>query len=63
MNIQSALVLSVLQKWKAYEWTVQGFGFIRTKIQNVGRIHVWDSRLATPLVSTAHNHPWKLVGG
>jgi hypothetical protein len=60
MNMQSALVLSILQRWSAYEWTVQGFGFIRTKIDTVGRIHVWDSRLATDLVSTAHTHPWHL---
>lgn len=60
MNIESALVLSILEKWRSYEWTVQGFGFIRTKIQNVGRIHVWDSKLTTPRVSTMHTHPWAL---
>lgn len=60
MNIQAALVRAVLEKWRAYEWSVQGFGFLRTKIADVGRIHVWDSRLATPLVSTAHTHPWPL---
>ena len=60
MDMQSALVLSILKSWQAYEWTVQGFGFIRTKIENVGRIHIWDSRLAIDLVSTVHNHPWKL---
>ena len=60
MNIQAALVQSILQQWRSYEWTVQGFGFARTKIANVGRIHVWDSRLAVPLVSTAHTHPWPL---
>lgn len=60
MNIQSALVRSILEQWRSYTWTVQGFGFIRTKIADVGRIHVWDSRLATPLVSTMHTHPWPL---
>jgi hypothetical protein len=60
MNIESALGLSILQQWRSYEWTVQGFGFIRTKIQNVGRIHVWDSKLTTPRVSTMHTHPWAL---
>lgn len=60
MNIQAALVQSILQQWRSYEWTVQGFGFARTKIANVGRIHVWDARLAVPLVSTAHTHPWPL---
>lgn len=60
MNIMSALVRSVLEKHDAYEWTVQGFGFIRTKLADVGRIHVWDSSLAAPKVSTMHAHPWPL---
>jgi hypothetical protein len=60
MNIQSALVLSILKQWRSYEWTVQGFGFIRTKLENVGRIHVWDSSLAVQKVSTMHTHPWPL---
>jgi hypothetical protein len=58
--IQAALVQSILQRWRSYEWTVQGFGFARTKIADVGRIHIWDSRLANELVSTAHTHPWPL---
>jgi hypothetical protein len=58
--INAALVRSILEKWRSFEWTIQGFGFARTKIQSVGRIHVWDSRLATPLVSTMHTHPWPL---
>jgi hypothetical protein len=61
VEMQAALVKSILEKWRAYEWTVQGFGFIRTKIDNIGRIHVWGSRLAVPLVSTAHTHPWPLL--
>lgn len=60
MNIQAALVRAILEKWSAYEWTVQGFGFVRTKIANVGRIHVWDSSLRTPNVSDLHTHPWPL---
>lgn len=60
MNIQSALVKSILEQWRSYTWTVQGFGFIRTKLANVGRIHVWDSSLATHGVSTMHTHPWPL---
>ncbi len=60
MNIQSALVRSILEHWESYEWTVQGFGFIRTKLFDVGRIHVWDSILTVPRVSTLHEHPWPL---
>lgn len=58
--IQQALVRSVLEQWEAYEWTVQGFGFARTKLGGVGRIHIWDQRLAVPIVSTTHTHPWPL---
>src|ERR1700691_1916546 len=46
IDIQAALVRAILEQWKSYQWTVQGFGFIRTKIADIGRIHVWDSRLA-----------------
>lgn len=60
MNIQAALVKSILEQWRSYTWTVQGFGFIRTKIADVGRIHIWDSSLAIARVSTAHTHPWPL---
>ena len=60
MSIQAALVRSILEKWQAYTWTRQGFGFVRTKIADVGRIHVWDARLAVDGVSTAHTHPWLL---
>jgi hypothetical protein len=60
VSIQSALVRSILERFAAYDWTVQGFGFIRTKLADVGRIHVWDSRLATGRVSTMHTHPWPL---
>lgn len=59
-GIRAVLVRSILEQWRSYEWTVQGFGFIRTKLANVGRIHVWDSSLATPRVSTIHTHPWPL---
>lgn len=60
MSIQAALVRSILEQYRSFQWTVQGFGFARTKIADVGRIHVWDARLAVPLVSTMHTHPWAL---
>lgn len=59
-GIRAVLVRSILEQWRSYEWTVQGFGFIRTKLANVGRIHVWDATLATLRVSTIHTHPWPL---
>lgn len=57
-QMRAALVKSILERHLSYEWTQQGFGFFRTKLQGVGRIHVWDERVATPLVSTMHTHPW-----
>lgn len=60
MNMQAALIKSILEKYRSYEWTVQGFGMVRTKIYDIGRIHVWDSRLRVPLVSDVHAHPWPL---
>ena len=60
MNIQAALVRSILEQWPSYTWTVQGLGMLRTKIADVGRIHVWDSSLRVPQVSDAHSHPWDL---
>lgn len=60
MNMQAALIKSILEQWRAYEWTVQGFGMVRTKLYDVGRIHVWDSRVRVPLVSDVHAHPWPL---
>lgn len=60
MNMQAALIKSILERWEAYQWTVQGFGMVRTKIYDIGRIHIWDVRLRDPLVSDVHAHPWPL---
>jgi hypothetical protein len=60
MNIQSALVRSILEQWKSYHWTVQGFGMVRTKLADAGRIHIWYGGLRVPEVSDVHAHPWEL---
>jgi len=60
MIMTRALVRDVLEHWKAHSWTIQGFGFARVKLGSAGRVHVWDSRLVVPLVSTTHTHPWPL---
>ena len=43
-----------------YEWSIQGFGMLRTWINPDGieRLHIWDTDLANSEVSTIHNHPW-----
>ncbi len=40
----------------AADWTAQGFGFLRLKINDHMRLHVWDSRLRQPGVSDIHDH-------
>lgn len=45
------------------EWTVQGFGFLRTYFgppdaPKKFRLNLWDSDLTIPNVSTIHDHPW-----
>jgi hypothetical protein len=43
-----------------HEWTLQGFGMLRTYLDpdEVERLHIWDLGVAVPDVSTLHNHPW-----
>lgn len=42
------------------EWSVQGFGMLRTYIGQGRRfrLNVWHSELAVPNVSLIHDHPW-----
>lgn len=40
----------------AKNWTVQGFGFMRLKIDESTRIHIWDARLREAGVSDIHDH-------
>lgn len=37
-------------------WTVQGFGFMRLRIYDNLRLHIWDSRLRCLGVSDVHDH-------
>lgn len=37
-------------------WTAQGFGFLRLKINDSLRIHVWDQRLRIAGASDIHDH-------
>jgi hypothetical protein len=55
-----ALIRPILEAPLYYEWTVQGFGMLRTYIDRdkVWRLNVWNKALAVPNVSTIHNHPW-----
>ena len=40
----------------AEDWTMQGFGFLRLRISDRMRLHVWDGRLRQTGVSDIHDH-------
>jgi hypothetical protein len=60
-SVTRELVRKILERAQHYDWTLQGFGWLRCYLGKVGRIHVWDSRYRTPNVSMIHNHPWPLA--
>lgn len=54
------LVKAVLVNADRFEWSLQGFGMLRTYLddeRNV-RLHVWDHRFRTEAVDSIHTHPW-----
>lgn len=57
---QRAFVRRILNRPEEYSWTVQGFGMIRTYLDNAKRwrLNIWDDRLMVPNVSLIHDHPW-----
>lgn len=44
-------------------WTVQGFGMVRTYLDGDQRwrLNIWDERLATMGANRIHDHPWDFV--
>lgn len=42
------------------DWTVQGFGMLRTYLDKDKRfrLNIWDVALSVPNVSLIHDHPW-----
>lgn len=59
------LVARVLQD-NRHQWTVQGFGFLRTYFGPADnpkrfRLNLWDHRFSVKNVSTIHDHPWDLT--
>lgn len=55
-----AAAVTVFSHPADFEWTVQGFGMLRTYWGDDKRfrLNIWDSRLAVPDVSVIHDHPW-----
>lgn len=48
----------VLEHPERHEWSLQGFGMLRTYLSPDLRLHVWDPDYRTPSVSDIHDHPW-----
>ena len=59
MNIE-AEVWDILQHPWDREWTVQGFGMMRTYLdkEHLRRLQIWDDTLRIKDVSDIHTHPW-----
>lgn len=54
------LARQVLEKPCVYHWSWQGFGMLRTYLDEGRefRFHIWNQEDANPGVSTIHDHPW-----
>jgi hypothetical protein len=57
-NLVRTAVRAILEKGEHYPWQKQGLGMLRLYLSPETRLHVWDSRLRVPDVSTIHDHPW-----
>lgn len=57
-EIIHAMVQHVLDNARKYEWSVQGFGMLRTYLPLDMRLNIWSRALRIPNVSLIHNHPW-----
>jgi hypothetical protein len=48
----------VLEHPERREWSLQGFGMLRTYLSPDLRLHVWDPDFRVESVSDIHDHPW-----
>lgn len=60
MIITERTILNILDHPFDYKWTIQGFGMLRTYLddEQVNRLHLWNTDVANPNVSTIHDHAW-----
>lgn len=58
MNLVKPLVKAILEHPHDHEWTLQGFGMLRTYLAPEVRLHIWDDRYKVRNVSVIHDHPW-----
>jgi len=63
LAIAQAFLKPILYRPMDRDWTVQGFGMIRTYLdpEQRWRLNVWDDRLRAPEVSLIHDHPWSFT--
>lgn len=57
-------VKEILLNWPDYRWEVQGFGMLRTYIEDGDgepRLQIWDQRLAQFGNGAIHDHPWNFT--
>lgn len=60
MSVTESQIKDILQHPFDRNWTLQGFGMLRTYLdeEQVERLHIWDLDAANPDVSTIHDHAW-----
>lgn len=54
----TSLVRGVLEDPLRYEWSLQGFGMLRTYFTDRVRLQVWDHKYEIPGNNAVHDHPW-----
>lgn len=59
-DITKQLVKQILLRFGSHEWSLQGFGMLRTYLDadKRYRLHVWTGQDRVPDVSDIHTHPW-----
>lgn len=57
-KIIHALVQSILENAHKHEWSLQGFGMLRTSLPNGCRLNIWNRHYRVENVSLIHTHPW-----
>lgn len=53
-----SMVKAVLENPHRYDWSLQGFGMLRTYLSKEVRLHIWDHGYRVKDVTDVHDHPW-----
>lgn len=57
-SVTKSLVKKILEQPFEYNWSIQGLGMLRLYLDDVHRLHIWNSQYAVRNVSQMHTHPW-----